>query len=121
MSESVASFCKAPIRSLSGLLAFDWTDAHQGFVQGRLEITKHHLAPTGYLHAGNRQRHPRGPLHKRSVRNADWPQAAGFPFDMSHSYTAPIIASVGANICAAVIAATVLKLPAQANEEGGLA
>lgn len=49
------------------------------------------------------------------------PVAAGFAFDMSHSYTAPIIASVGANICAAIIAAIVLKAPAQASEEGGLA
>jgi OFA family oxalate/formate antiporter-like MFS transporter len=37
------------------------------------------------------------------------PSAAGFAFDQSHSYTVPIIASVGANICAAVIAAIASK------------
>jgi MFS transporter, OFA family, oxalate/formate antiporter len=33
------------------------------------------------------------------------PSAAGFAFDMTHSYTVPILASVGANIIAAVIVA----------------
>jgi MFS family permease len=49
------------------------------------------------------------------------PSAAGFVFDMSHSYTAPIIASVGANICAAVIAAIMSKAAVPAREEGGSA
>ena len=34
------------------------------------------------------------------------PSAAGFAFDLSHSYTLPILASVAANIVAAVIVAT---------------
>jgi cyanate permease len=33
------------------------------------------------------------------------PSAAGFAFDVSHSYTVPILASVGANIVAAGIMA----------------
>ena len=31
------------------------------------------------------------------------PSAAGFAFDLSHSYTLPILASAGANIVAAII------------------
>jgi MFS family permease len=34
------------------------------------------------------------------------PSAAGFAFDLSHSYTLPILASAGANILAAIIVAT---------------
>jgi len=37
------------------------------------------------------------------------PSAAGFAFDINHSYLLPILASVGANVAAAVIAATALK------------
>ncbi len=29
----------------------DWIDAGHGFVRGRFEIGRQHLAPTGYLHA----------------------------------------------------------------------
>jgi MFS family permease len=35
------------------------------------------------------------------------PGAAGFAFDLSHSYTVPILASVGANLIAATIAAAI--------------
>jgi cyanate permease len=34
------------------------------------------------------------------------PSAAGFAFDLNHSYTLPILASAGANILAAIIVAT---------------
>lgn len=40
------------------------------------------------------------------------PSAAGFIFDMRHSYTLPILASVGANILAAGIAAFAMRVPA---------
>ena len=39
------------------------------------------------------------------------PSAAGFAFDISHSYTLPILASVGANIIAAGIMAGTSKAP----------
>jgi MFS transporter, OFA family, oxalate/formate antiporter len=39
------------------------------------------------------------------------PSAAGFVFDLSHSYTLPILASVGANIIAAGIMAGTLRAP----------
>jgi OFA family oxalate/formate antiporter-like MFS transporter len=39
------------------------------------------------------------------------PSAAGFIFDMSHSYTLPILASVGANIIAAGVAAFATMAP----------
>ena len=37
------------------------------------------------------------------------PSAAGFAFDINHSYLLPILASVGANVAAAMIAASVSK------------
>ena len=37
------------------------------------------------------------------------PSAAGFAFDLSHSYTLPILASVGANIIAAGIVVATSK------------
>jgi OFA family oxalate/formate antiporter-like MFS transporter len=40
------------------------------------------------------------------------PSAAGFIFDMRHSYTLPILASVGANVLAAGIAAFAMRVPA---------
>ena len=40
------------------------------------------------------------------------PSAAGFAFDLSRSYTLPILASAGANIVAAVIVAATSKAPA---------
>ena len=39
------------------------------------------------------------------------PSAAGFAFDISHSYTAAILASVSANIIAAAIIACTSKAP----------
>jgi MFS family permease len=45
------------------------------------------------------------------------PSAAGFAFDLSHSYAVPIIASAGANIVAAVIVAATSK-PAAAAHPG---
>ncbi len=42
------------------------------------------------------------------------PSAAGFAFDLSHSYTIPILASIGANIVAACIIAKMPKVPAAA-------
>ena len=37
------------------------------------------------------------------------PSAAGFAFDLSHSYTLPILASIGANVIAAGIIAAISK------------
>jgi MFS family permease len=48
------------------------------------------------------------------------PSAAGFAFDLSHSYTLPILASAGANVVAAVIvAAASPKAAAPANNKSG--
>jgi MFS family permease len=46
------------------------------------------------------------------------PSAAGFAFDLSHSYTLPILAGAGANIIAAVVVAATSKL-GSANKPGG--
>ena len=42
------------------------------------------------------------------------PSAAGFAFDLSHSYTVPILASAGANIVAAIIVASASRTAAPA-------
>jgi MFS family permease len=43
------------------------------------------------------------------------PSAAGFAFDLSHSYTVPILASAGANIVAAIIIASTSRMAASAS------
>jgi MFS family permease len=47
------------------------------------------------------------------------PSAAGFAFDLSHSYTLPILASAAANIVAAVIVAATSKATSSASETSG--
>ncbi len=42
------------------------------------------------------------------------PSTAGFAFDLHHSYTVPILASIAANVIAAGIVATLSRLPARA-------
>jgi 1,4-dihydroxy-2-naphthoyl-CoA hydrolase len=37
--------------SLPGLLGLDWTHLRRGEIRGRLDVQRHHLAPTGFLHA----------------------------------------------------------------------
>jgi MFS family permease len=49
------------------------------------------------------------------------PSAAGFAFDLSHSYTLPILASAGANLLAAIIVAATSKATAPASETNGAA
>ena len=44
------------------------------------------------------------------------PSAAGFIFDLSHSYTLPILAGVAANLIACFIAAMAWKTPASVSE-----
>jgi len=52
MTETAAAFRVEQVGSLPDFLGFDWLDAKPGFVRGRFEVGKQHLAPTGYLHAG---------------------------------------------------------------------
>jgi len=60
------------------------------------------------------QRHHRYSLHQCGVRHPDRSSAAGFAFDLGHSYTVPILASAGANIVAAIIIASTSKMAAPA-------
>jgi MFS family permease len=46
------------------------------------------------------------------------PSAAGFAFDVSHSYTLPILASAGANIVAAAIVAATSRTAVPARKAG---
>jgi MFS family permease len=48
------------------------------------------------------------------------PSAAGFAFDLSHSYTLPILFSAGANIVAAIIVAASSRAPSPASQAAGL-
>jgi MFS family permease len=47
------------------------------------------------------------------------PSAAGFAFDLSHSYTLPILLSAGANVAAAMIIAATSKVAASASQASG--
>ena len=51
MNEAVQAFQVRQAGTLPDLLGFEWTDAGHGRVRGRFEVARHHLAPTGYLHA----------------------------------------------------------------------
>jgi len=51
MSKAATALQTEQVGSLPGLLGFEWIDAHDGFVRGRVTVTRQHLAPTGYLHA----------------------------------------------------------------------
>jgi hypothetical protein len=61
------------------------------------------------------QRPHRHSLHQRGARHPDRPSAAGFAFDLSHSYTVPILVSAAVNIIAAIIVAATPKTAAQAS------
>ena len=49
------------------------------------------------------------------------PSAAGFAFDLSHTYTLPILASAGTNIVAAIIVVAMSRTNRVTNEAGGRA
>jgi MFS family permease len=49
------------------------------------------------------------------------PSAAGFAFDLSHTYTLPILASAGTNIVAAIILVAMSRTNRVTNEAGGRA
>jgi len=38
---------------LPGHLGLEWLEARTGYVRGRFEVKKHHMAPNGYLHAAS--------------------------------------------------------------------
>ena len=39
--------------TLPALLGIEWLEAAPGLARGRFDVQKHHLAPTGYLHAAS--------------------------------------------------------------------
>jgi 1,4-dihydroxy-2-naphthoyl-CoA hydrolase len=39
--------------TLSALLGIEWLEVAPGLARGRFDVQKHHLAPTGYLHAAS--------------------------------------------------------------------
>lgn len=53
MNESVARFTAGQEGHLPGLLGLEWIDAKPGWVEGRFEVQRHHLAPNNYLHAAS--------------------------------------------------------------------
>ena len=48
---AVALFRANQTGYLPGHLGLDWVEIKRGFVRGRFDVGKHHLAPNGYLHA----------------------------------------------------------------------
>lgn len=53
MSHLCETFRAQQTGTLPGSLGFDWIEARTGFVRGRLEVERRHLAPNGYLHAAS--------------------------------------------------------------------
>ncbi len=51
MNDTVALFRANQAGYLPDHLGLDWAEIKRGFVRGRFEIGKQHLAPNGYLHA----------------------------------------------------------------------
>ena len=51
MGDAVALFRANQTGYLPGHLGLDWVEIKRGFVRGRFDVGKHHLAPNGYLHA----------------------------------------------------------------------
>ena len=51
MNDAVVLFHARQAGFLPDLLGLEWIELRSGFVHGRLEVKKHHLAPNGYLHA----------------------------------------------------------------------
>lgn len=53
MNDVVAAFRARQLGHLPDLLGLEWTQIRPGFVEGRFEVKKHHLAPNGFLHAAS--------------------------------------------------------------------
>jgi 1,4-dihydroxy-2-naphthoyl-CoA hydrolase len=49
--DAVALFRANQTGYLPGHLGLDWVEIKRGFVRGRFDVGKHHLAPNGYRHA----------------------------------------------------------------------
>lgn len=50
---TVDEISEAQVGFLPGVLGIEWLHAEAGFVSGRLEVERRHLASTGYLHAAS--------------------------------------------------------------------
>jgi uncharacterized protein (TIGR00369 family) len=48
-----AELTAAQADNLPGLLGLEWQEAVAGRVTGRMTVTKHHMAPNGFLHAAS--------------------------------------------------------------------
>lgn len=51
MNDVVAAFHARQVGYLPDHLGLEWIELRHGFAHGRFEVSKHHPAPNGYLHA----------------------------------------------------------------------
>lgn len=51
--DGVAFFTERQKGALPDYLGITWDEVRSGFVRGRFEVTAHHMAPNGYLHAAS--------------------------------------------------------------------
>jgi len=51
MSDAIALFRIKQAGHLPDHLGIDWLELRKGYSRGFIELSKHHLAPNGYLHA----------------------------------------------------------------------
>ena len=48
-----AGFNQRQIGSLPQFLGLEWIEVRSGYAHGRFEVTPHHMAPNGFLHAAS--------------------------------------------------------------------
>lgn len=52
-TDNAALFAERQKGHLPGLLEMEWETVRHGLARGRFTVSKHHLAPNGYLHAAS--------------------------------------------------------------------
>jgi uncharacterized protein (TIGR00369 family) len=53
MSEATETLTERQKDHLPDLLSLSWDQAERGLVRGRFKVTRHHMAPNGFLHAAS--------------------------------------------------------------------
>jgi uncharacterized protein (TIGR00369 family) len=53
MSEATETLTERQKDHLPDLLGLSWDQAERGLVRGRFKVTRHHMAPNGFLHAAS--------------------------------------------------------------------
>ncbi len=53
MNDFIASMTERQSGHLPDHLGLEWLEARAGYVRGRFVVSKHHMAPNGYIHAAS--------------------------------------------------------------------